>query len=229
MSIPKRLPDTFLPNLSAKGLSLYYGSRNIFRDLNLEIPLGSRYWISGPNGSGKSSLLRCLAGLQRPSKGSVAIGAGSPLDTQAGRQEFRRQWNPAFLAEEPNFYPSLSLAENLRFASAVASASNVESDKSTGARCSFLLESLGLDGYLNSVAGSLSRGERRKLSILVTLLSEPKLLYLDEPFVALDGPGREAVLSVLQALAAETTILLVSHDQLLSAELCESHFELSRC
>jgi ABC-type multidrug transport system ATPase subunit len=160
---------------------------------DLEIALRRPVAIAGPNGSGKTTLATLLSGLRAPSSGSVLLDGISATDVS--RDDI------AFVPQDPVLIESLSIAENLRLVAA-------DCDLSEAAE---LLKSLGLETSLDKPAGSLSRGEQRRIATARALLKRPKLLILDEPDAWLDVEGRRSLLRALEAVSHKTSVLVVSH------------------
>ena len=158
-------------------------------ELKLERPVG----IAGPNGSGKTTFATLLSGLRASTTGSLSLD-GVPA-TDVSRDDI------AFVPQDPVLVESLSIAENLRLVAA-------EFDVTEAAE---LLRKLGLIASLDQPAGGLSRGEQRRIAIARAVLKRPKLLVLDEPDAWLDVEGRRCLLQALQAIARDTSILVVSH------------------
>jgi ABC-type multidrug transport system ATPase subunit len=178
--------------IRARGLSKRFGSKRALRALDFELECGGFLLVTGPNGSGKTTLLRVLAGLTAPSGGELEVGAER---SQLG-----------FLAHEPLVYRELTPLENLELFGRLYRIGERRE------RIGMLLERYGLWEVRHERAGSFSRGMLQRLALCRTLLHDPALLLLDEPFNALDGDGSELLQRELTDLIGERTLVLATHD-----------------
>jgi ABC-type multidrug transport system ATPase subunit len=178
--------------IRARGLSKRFGVRRVFSALDLELDDGGFLLVTGPNGSGKTTLLRVLAGLAAPSAGE--------LDIAADRSRI------GFLAHEPLVYRDLSPLENLELFGRLYRVPERRE------RIGMLLERYGLWDLRHERSGSFSRGMLQRLALCRTLLHNPELLLLDEPFNALDGDGAELLDRELAGLAGQRTFVVATHD-----------------
>lgn len=192
-------PPVALP-LEARGLRHVVGQTARLEIPELRIDAGGITVIMGPNGAGKSLLLRVLHGLVRPTSGEVRAG-GRPLDEAARRRQALVFQSPVLLRR--------SVAGNIRFALAAYGVSR----RRWPERVEALLAGAGLSGRARQPARSLSGGERQRLQIARALVAEPEVLFLDEPTASLDPRATHAIETMLSALsAAGTKIVLVTHD-----------------
>jgi ABC-type multidrug transport system ATPase subunit len=183
----------------AINLTKDYGDLVALAPLDLVIDEGERVVLVGPNGSGKTTLLRMAAGLLDPSDGSVLI-AGDPAGTIDARAA------TSYLPDNPVLYDDLSLNEHLEYVSRLHEADDWHS-RATG-----LLERLGLSNRADDLPARFSRGLRQKASIALGLIRPFSVLLVDEPFVGLDQPGKEALLELLdEAATAGATVLVATH------------------
>lgn len=185
--------------LRLSGVAKFYGSKLVFKGLDLELERGEVLLVVGPNGSGKSTLLKVMCGLCRPSAGTVQQGYG-PDKT-------------GYLAHETFIYPGLSALENLRFWAGLYGWSADE------AGLLAVLERMGLKRAAFERAGSFSRGMAQRLSLARVFMREPMLLFLDEPGTGLDLQSREIMLrEVGSARHRGASLVWVSHDAASDAE-----------
>jgi ABC-2 type transport system ATP-binding protein len=186
--------------LATDGLAKRYGSRVALDGLDLRVPEGVVYGFLGPNGAGKTTTMRILTGLIRPDAGKVEL-LGRPF----GRRDRRRLFEVGALIESPAFYPFLSGRENLRALAATGApvpASRVEA----------LLELVNLRDRAGDRVSGYSLGMKQRLGIAAALLSDPRLLLLDEPANGLDPAGIVGMRDTLRALAASgKTVFVSSH------------------
>jgi molybdate transport system ATP-binding protein len=164
--------------------------------------------IFGPSGSGKSTLLRLLAGLDRPEAGRVVLD-GQPLTDTARRFQVNPgRRHTSLVAQQPALFPHMSVVANVAFGLASL-------DTSTrAARADQMLELVGARRLAGRRPRDLSGGEAQRVALARALAPLPRLLLLDEPFSALDGPASDALLSRLQAWVREHGVqtVLATHD-----------------
>ena len=192
--------------LATRGLTKSYGSRRALDGLDLSVPAGIVYGFLGPNGAGKTTTMRLLTGLVHPDAGRIEL-LGRPF----GRGDRRRLFDVGALIEAPSFYPYLSGRANLReFAAAGAAVSAGRVDE--------LLELVGLRDRATDRVKDYSLGMKQRLAIAVALLSDPRLLLLDEPANGLDPAGIVAVRDTLRGLAGQGKTVFVSSHLLAEVE-----------
>ena len=186
--------------LATRGLRKSYGSRRALDGLDLSVPAGVVYGFLGPNGAGKTTTMRVLTGLIHPDGGTVEV-LGRPFK----RGDRHRLFEVGALIESPTFYPYLSGRANLR--ELAASGAPVPSK-----RIEELLDLVGLCDRANDKVQDYSMGMKQRLGIAAALLSDPKLLLLDEPANGLDPAGIVAMRDTLRALASQgKTVFVSSH------------------
>jgi heme exporter protein A len=176
--------------IRARGLERRFGDRRVLTDVDLELEPGGFLLVTGPNGSGKTTLLRLLAGLIAPTAGTLEIGAGRG---QIG-----------FLGHEALVYRELTALENLDLYGRLYRVP--ERRERTG----MLLERFGLWEARAKPVSELSRGLIQRLALCRTLLHDPELLLLDEPFSALDSDGVD-LLDAEFAAHGPKTVVVASH------------------
>ena len=189
------------------------GEVNILRQIDLTIAAGETLSIVGPSGAGKTTLLMALAGLERPSAGSVVV-AGADLGRldEDGLARFRRQ-HVGIVFQSFHLVPSMTALENVALPlefSAIADASR---------RAREALEEVGLRERMGHFPGELSGGEQQRVALARAFVPRPALLLADEPTGNLDRDTGERVMELLFALQREqgTTLVLVTHDERLAA------------
>ena len=194
---PAKVPEML--RLSASGLGCVRGQRRIFEKINLRLSAGEALAVVGPNGSGKSSLLRLVAGLLRPSEGSI--------DLEGGTAEAAIAEQTHYLGHLDALKGALTVVENLDFwARYLGSGSN---------DIISALAALGLEALSHLPASYLSAGQRRRLS-LARLIAVPRPVWLlDEPNSALDAAGQERLAGLMRDhLAGGGIILAATHGPL---------------
>ncbi len=195
--------DPLSASLVASQISKKYGPFLALAPVSFELSPGEIAVLTGPNGSGKTTLLACLAGLTRPSSGSVTVAG---FDLYKDEVEVRRRM--AFVPDVPRFYLELTAWEHLRF---IAMANQV--DKDFKQRAEALLRQLDLWQARDLFPHHFSRGMRLKLGFALALIRPFEVLLLDEPTSALDADSVEILIAELQRLRSEgAAILLSTHD-----------------
>jgi heme ABC exporter ATP-binding subunit CcmA len=187
--------------LEARNLSRTTGVHRILDQVNLTISHGEIVAMIGANGTGKTTLLRCLAGQLRPSRGHVLWFGNSPFQRRSNRLLV------GFAAHESYLYLDLSAQENLLFAARMYGISRVKE------RVAAVLKTMGLEERGGSPVRSLSKGMRQRVSLGRALIHEPPIVILDEPFAGLDTEGQQWLESWMSIQRAQMrTICFTSHD-----------------
>jgi ABC-type multidrug transport system ATPase subunit len=202
--------------LHARGLAKRFGPLTALHPLDLEVGAGSALAVLGPNGAGKSTLLRVLAGLARPSAGSLEIdGTGS--SRAARRRAVGLVGHASFL------YPALTTRENLLLAARLHGLAD------PAARAERALAEEELGAVAGRRAGTLSRGLAQRAAIARALLHDPALVLLDEPWSGLDARSAERLSRRLADLrAAGRALVIATHDFARVAGLAERALALAR-
>jgi putative ABC transport system ATP-binding protein len=186
--------------------------------LTLSVEPGEALAVTGPSGSGKSTLLNLIAGLDKPTSGTVTV-AGRRIE-RLGEQalaRFRRE-RIGMIFQFFNLLDDLTVADNVLLPAQLA---GMPRAKAT-ARTAELLEALGIERHAHAYPGRLSGGERQRVAIARALVNRPTLLLADEPTGALDTASGQDVRELLVELhRGGQTIVLVTHDPAL-AEACAS-------
>jgi heme ABC exporter ATP-binding subunit CcmA len=189
------------PLLAARDLQRSFGRARVLRGVDLSLRPGEALAVIGPNGAGKTTLLRLLAGLMRPSAGTIEL-LGQP---------FRRGSDPArsvigLLSHQSLLYDDLTVRENLVFAARLHVL-----DQPRG-RADAALDAAGLSPYADTLPRRLSRGLLQRAAIARALLHSPRILLLDEPFTALDAAAAERLRADLSGRIAQGAALaMVTH------------------
>jgi ABC-type multidrug transport system ATPase subunit len=178
--------------IRARGLRRDFGAKRVLRGLDFELAADGFLLITGPNGSGKSTLLSLCAGLLAPTSGE--------LEVDADRGQI------GYLAHEPLVYRELSALENLDLYGRLYRVPERRE------RIGMLLERFGLWEARHERVGSFSRGMAQRLALCRTLLHDPRLLLLDEPYSGLDADASSLVDGLLSEFAGARAVLLATHD-----------------
>jgi putative ABC transport system ATP-binding protein len=182
----------------------------IFTGLSLDINEGSFTALMGPSGSGKSTLLNLLAGLDRPTSGSIRV-AGSEVSAMTPNQlaAWRAQ-HIGFVFQNLNLLPVLTAYQNVELPLLLTTLSKKDRDE----RVRIALGVVGLGDRLKHYPRQLSGGQEQRVAIARAIVADPTLVLLDEPTGQLDAKSSQDVLGLLQQLNAEfkKTVIMVTHD-----------------
>ena len=174
-----------------------FGRFAALRGVSAEFAPGRLYAILGDNGAGKTTLLRALAGLTRPTRGSVSVLGTPDLRAVCGQV--------GYMAHPSLLYDEMSGMENLRYFARLYGISD-------NARCEDVISAVKLDPTLARPVGQYSQGMRQRMSLARALVNDPKILLLDEPFSNVDvRSAREMVGLLAQMRAAGKTLFVVTH------------------
>lgn len=186
--------------IETSALTKKYKDLTAVNALDLAIGEGELFALLGVNGAGKSTLIKMLSCLAEPTSGDARI-FGHSIITEA--HEVKKLINVS--PQETAVAPNLSVRENLEFIAGIYGAKNPWESASRE------IEEMGLSSVAGKKAKTLSGGWQRRLSIAMALISEPKLLFLDEPTLGLDVIARRELWSVIKKLRSRTTVILTTH------------------
>ena len=195
--------------IEAWQLSKNFGSTKAVRSVSFKVKRGEVFGIFGPNGAGKTTTIRLLCGQTAPSSGSAVV-CGADIT----REPTRVRQNLAILPEEVNFYEKMTPLKYLRFFSGMAG----HGSGSARVRIDKVTRIAEISGFLRKPISNLSHGQRQKLSIARTLLSDVPVMFLDEPFSGIDIIHRKALREYLgKYVDRGNTVFFTSHN-LIEAE-----------
>ncbi len=208
------------PLIETQALTKAYDLLVVLRRLDLGVQRGEFVALLGPNGSGKSTLLRLLAGLTRPSGGTIRIGGWEiPREAAAVRAQI------GMVSHKVLLYENLTALENLRFFARLYHLAPADAEARARAR----LEQVGLARRADSLVRTFSRGMQQRLSIARALLHDPDVLLLDEPYTGLDQDASVTLDSLLrQAHGEGRTIVMSTHQLDRAADIASRVLILSR-
>lgn len=191
--------------LTLSGVSKVYDNGTVaVRDANLRIREGELLSFVGPSGCGKSTLFRLIAGLGQPSEGTIDILGGTP-------EEARRDGGVSYVFQDATLMPWSSVLDNVTLPLKLAKTPKAERLR----RAERALERVGLSDYAKAYPRQLSGGMKMRVSIARALISEPRLLLMDEPFGALDEITRQSLQNELLEIRRNDpsmTVLFVTHN-----------------
>ncbi len=177
--------------VSTERLGKRYGDTVALHDVDLRVPRGATYGLIGPNGAGKTTMLSILAGLRRPTDGSIHV--------EVARSAV------AVVVDAPHFEPWLTARE------VVDLARNLTTEDLPASRVEEVLDQVGLTEAIDRRVGGFSRGMLQRVGLAAGLVGHPEVLILDEPSAALDPAGRREVLDLIGSLAGTATVMLSTH------------------
>lgn len=197
-----------MTSLEINDLSVDLNSRQVLRNLNLQIPSGSFAAILGPSGCGKTTLLRSIAGLITPSGGAIRFGKQLVSVSSLVLPPHKR--NIGYVPQEGGLFPHLSVAENVSFA-----LTRKISQQEQNQIINEMLELVGMKGFNNRSPQELSGGQQTRIALARALAMKPAMVLLDEPFAALDQALRVDISEEVVALLKKsgTTSIMVTHDR----------------
>ena len=186
--------------IETKNLIKKYKEKTVVNEMNLKINQGELFALLGTNGAGKTTTIKMLSTLILPTNGEIKING---LDVIKDRQKIKEMLNVS--PQETAIAPNLSVKENLEFMAGVYQISNKQE------KINELVKLFKLDEVLNQKAKTLSGGWQRKVSIAISLINEPQILFLDEPTLGLDVIARRELWTVIENLKGKITIILTTH------------------
>ena len=193
-------------------LSKRYGGLTAVDKLNLEISNGELFALLGVNGAGKTTTIKMLSCLTMPTEGEAFVG-GYSVANEPERIKRLIGVSP----QETAVAPRLSVKENLELICGIHGFTK----EKTNERITALSKQFGLDSVLQRKAGKLSGGWQRRVSIAMALVSEPDILFLDEPTLGLDVLARHDLWDAIRSLKGKITIILTTHYMEEAAELSD--------
>lgn len=197
--------------IKAEKLSRHFGEIKAVQALDLQVEKGRIYGFLGPNGSGKTTAIRMFIGLLKPSAGEVQV-LGYQLPKEAEKLRLRI----GYMTQKFSLYDDLTVHENLKFIADIYSLPA----RLQKQRIEELISIYGLQKKRNRLAGSMSGGQRQRLSLSAATLHKPDLLFLDEPTSAVDPENRREFWEQLFDLSDQGTTILVSTHYMDEAERC---------
>lgn len=195
------MTDALHPAVEVKGLSKTHGERVVLRSFSLALRTGEAVALLGRNGSGKTTALRCIAGVLRPSTGSITVAGINPHREPAGAARAAL----AYAGDAPLYYSDMSVSEHLQFV-IVGFGSSAQAPTAVA-------EEFGLSAEMDRFPDQLSAGLRQRLQLACTFLRPHTIVLLDEPTLRLDRAGRSALQARLAWETSDgTSTLFATHD-----------------
>ena len=186
--------------IETKNLTKKFKDKTAVNGVNLSIKQGKLFALLGTNGAGKTTIIKILSGLILPTSGNIKI---ENMDMKKDVFKIKEILNVS--PQETAIAPNLTVKENLEFMAGVYQIKDKER------KINELVKEFKLDEVLNKRAKALSGGWQRKVSIAISLINDPKILFLDEPTLGLDVIARKRLWKVIEGLKGKITIILTTH------------------
>ena len=202
--------------LTVRGVSKAFGDKKAVDDLSFEMERPGVFGLIGTNGAGKTTTIRMILGMMNKDEGEI-LWNGEPLD--------RGRVRVGYMPEERGIYPKIQVAEQLIYFGELRGMKRSEA----AAAAEGWMERLGVTEYRNMPAEKLSKGNQQKVQLISTVIHDPELLFLDEPFSGLDPINTDVFRRVLGELMDEgKSIIMSSHQMATVEEYCENLVILHR-
>ncbi|CAN5473281.1 MAG: ABC transporter ATP-binding protein [Pyrinomonadaceae bacterium] len=196
--------------LRVENVSKRFGDFSAVEDLSFEVRAGRVFGFLGPNGAGKTTTIRMIVGITVPDEGSIEL-FGSKMSSEL-------QNRIGYLPEERGLYKKMKIADQLRYFAALKNVSGAEADK----RIDFWLDRMNLGEWKKKKTTDLSKGMQQKVQFISTVLHNPDLLILDEPFSGLDPINVEFMMDVISEFKTQDkTIIFSTHLMETAEKLCQ--------
>ncbi len=196
--------------LKVENVSKHYGDFTAVDHLSFDVGAGRVFGFLGPNGAGKTTTIRMIVGITAPDEGAIEL-FGAPISNEA-------QNRIGYLPEERGLYKKMKIVDQLRYFAALKGVSQTEADR----RIDFWLERMQLAEWKKKKTTDLSKGMSQKIQFVSTVLHDPDLLILDEPFSGLDPVNVEFMIKVVAELKAQgKTIIFSTHLMETAERLCD--------
>jgi ABC-2 type transport system ATP-binding protein len=197
--------------IELSGVTKAFGSVKAVNDLSLEVPKGSIYGFIGPNGSGKTTTIRMIMKIMYPDRGKLLVNGQET--------NFERLKNVGYLPEDRGLYKKMKIGELLKFHGELNNGTDLPN------QINLWLERLELKAYKDKKVETLSKGMRQKLQFIATILHQPQLIILDEPFSGLDPVNADMMKDIILELQQKgATIIFSTHDMAMAERMCDYIF-----
>lgn len=199
------------PILSLKHLQKFYATQKAVDDISFDIQKGSIFGLLGPNGAGKTTLLRMITGIFYPDGGEISLD-GKPFNPMEDISKI------GYMPEERGMYKKMKIGEQALYLAQLKGLSKAEATE----RIKYWFKKLEMESWWNKKVEDLSKGMGQKLQFVVTVLHEPKLIILDEPFSGLDPLNANLIKDEIYKLAKNgATIIFSTHRMEQVEEICD--------
>lgn len=199
--------------ISALSIVKKFQGKTALNNLNIRVECGQRVALLGPNGAGKSTALKIISGILKPDYGEARIRGNISTGAEAKKML-------GYLPEDASPYPMLSVRENMDYIGAIRSTEGLDD------RIEELLDILALREYETYKVSALSRGNRQKLAVALSIIHRPEVMVMDEPLNYLDIPTQESLISMFRKMNG--TFLVSTHIMSIAERLTERIIIISR-
>jgi len=190
-------------HITCQNLSKKYGSKLAVKDISLDIKPGQVLALLGPNGAGKSTTIKMLTGTLKPSSGKITID-----NKEFSHLPFEIKSKLGIMPQEIIVWDDLNILENLEYSATIYNLSKAE----TKSRCQTLIKDLKLEPELKTLARNLSGGYKRRLNLAISIIHNPKVIFLDEPTPGIDAQSRILLTEYIQKLVTTNNQAVVLTD-----------------
>ena len=188
--------------ICVRNLRKEYGAKVAVKDISFEVERGTLFSLLGVNGAGKTTTIKMLTGLAKPTAGDALV-----MGDNICKEIDKVKKHVNISTQDTAIAPKLTVKENLEFIAGVYGMSKSETDK----RVQEMIDKFGLHEVKNAKAKTLSGGWQRKLSIAMALITEPEVVFMDEPTLGLDVLARRELWTVIEEIKKNVTIVLTTH------------------
>jgi ABC-2 type transport system ATP-binding protein len=197
--------------IELQNVSKTYGKHVAVDELSLSVPKGSVYGFIGPNGSGKTTTLRMIMNILPPDTGKILVFGEQLKSTSCDRI--------GYMPEERGLYKRMKVRDLLVFMGGLKNATDLKT------KVNYWLERLDLIDWANKKVETLSKGMGQKVQFIATVVAEPDLIILDEPFTGLDPVNTEVIKDAIMEIQAKgTTVVFSTHDMSMAEKMCDFIF-----
>lgn len=200
-------------------ISFAYGERQILKNFSLEVDDAQIMCLLGPSGCGKTTLMRCLAGLNKPSSGEIWIGDRCLFSSEQRINVPPERRGIGIVFQDYAVWPHMTVIENVCYPMKKHGLGKDEIDR----KAKYALEQVKMSDYAQYLPSQLSGGQQQRVAIARALVSSDEVIVMDEPITNLDAKLREEMLIEIRQIQKNigTTILYITHDQEASLQLCD--------
>lgn len=215
--------------VTATGVEMHYGGVAALKGVDIRIPQGAVYGLIGPNGAGKSTMFDILCGITKPTTGTVRV-LGMDVAAMPAHSVARNGVGRTF--QRTAMFPEATVQDNLLYAGYSRMRHNIiqrifrssqwRADMGTfEAKSAEVLGTCGLVDHRNSLASALAYGTQRRLAVALTLMSDPRIIFLDEPVAGMNETETAEFIALMRKISSGRTIVIVEHDMAAIGALCD--------
>ena len=197
--------------ITVSNLSLRYGKRTLFEDVNLKFTQGNCYGIIGANGAGKTTAMRMLCGLSLPSSGKATVAG---YDVYKENELIKK--NIGYMSQKFSLYEDLTIKENIRFYAGIYGLT----DEKIKEKTELLVKELHLEGEEKTLVRALPLGWKQKLAFSIAIVHDPAIVFLDEPTGGVDPVTRREFWTLIYEAAERGITIFVTTHYMDEAEYC---------